>query len=60
MPALALLSVALEQTVQWKYGTAGSIGLLLLTIGIRSRRPTLSSAGAVILALLVTGPALSS
>ncbi|MFD4571694.1 hypothetical protein ACFWNK_10710 [Streptomyces sp. NPDC058417] len=60
MPALALLSIALEQTVQWKYGTAGTVGLLLLTVGIKARRPGLSSAGAVILALLVTGPAVSS
>ncbi|MFE0453482.1 hypothetical protein ACFW2D_19745 [Streptomyces sp. NPDC058914] len=60
MPALALLSAVLEQTVQWKYGTAGTVGLLLLTVGIKFRRPTLSSAGAVILALLVTGPAVSS
>ncbi|MET9506174.1 hypothetical protein ACFYO5_31300 [Streptomyces sp. NPDC006259] len=60
MPALALLAAVLEQTVQWRYGTAGTVGLLLLTVGIRARRPTLSSAGAVILALLVTGPALSS
>ncbi|CAM5650059.1 hypothetical protein [Streptomyces aurantiogriseus] len=60
MPALTLLSAVLEQTVQWKYGTAGTVGLLLLTVGIKSRRPTMSSAGAVILALLVTGPAVSS
>ncbi|MEU2285918.1 hypothetical protein ABZ614_28975 [Streptomyces sp. NPDC013178] len=60
MPALTLLSAVLEETVQWKYGTAGTIGLLLLTVGIKCRRPTMSSAGAVILALLVTGPAVSS
>jgi hypothetical protein len=60
MPAFAFLSAVLEQTVQWKYGTAGTIGLFLLTVGIKLRRPTMSSAGAVILALLVTGPAVSS
>ncbi|MFF3845961.1 hypothetical protein [Streptomyces sp. NPDC002328] len=60
MPALTFLSAVLEQTVQWKYGTAGTVGLFLLTVGIRTRSPGVSSAGAVILALLVTGPAVSS
>ncbi|MFF7331102.1 hypothetical protein ACIQU5_09665 [Streptomyces sp. NPDC090306] len=62
MPALALLSavlvVALEQYVQWKYGVLGATGLLLLTVGVKARNPTVSSAGALLLALLVTGPAM--
>ncbi|MFD7876292.1 hypothetical protein ACFV5G_19670 [Streptomyces sp. NPDC059766] len=53
----AVLGVGLEQTVQWKYGAAGVIGLLLLSIGIRARNPTVSSIGAVMLAALVTRPA---
>jgi uncharacterized membrane protein len=59
---LALLSavfvVTFEQLVQWKYGTAGILGLLLLTIGIKADRPSVSSAGAVLLAVLVARPAL--
>ncbi|MFJ9907036.1 hypothetical protein ACIRVK_29775 [Streptomyces sp. NPDC101152] len=62
MPVLALLSavfvVGVEQTVQWKYGVTGIIGLTLLTIGIKAKNPTVSSVGAVVLALLVTGPTL--
>ncbi|MFG2553132.1 hypothetical protein [Streptomyces sp. NPDC048581] len=62
MPVLALLSavfvVGVEQTLQWKYGATGIIGLLLLTIGIKARNPTISSIGAVVLAVLVSGPAL--
>ncbi|MER5444810.1 hypothetical protein ABT052_00350 [Streptomyces sp. NPDC002766] len=62
MPALALLSaifvVGIEQTIQWKYGVTGIIGLLLLTVGIKAKNPTVSSMGAVVLALLVAGPAL--
>ncbi|MEU0226432.1 hypothetical protein ABZ177_18980 [Streptomyces sp. NPDC006284] len=62
MPVLALLStllvVAFEQIVQWKYGATGLIGLLLLTVGIKAKSPSVSSAGAVVLALLVAGPAL--
>ncbi|GHA09192.1 hypothetical protein ACFOOM_13080 [Streptomyces echinoruber] len=63
MPVLALLSavfvLGFEQLVQWKYGTAGLIGLLLLGIGIKGDSPAVSSAGAVVLAaLLVAGPGL--
>ncbi|MBQ1100073.1 hypothetical protein ACIQ1J_10470 [Streptomyces sp. NPDC097107] len=62
MPVLALVSavlvVAFEQIVQWKYGVSGIVGLLLLTIGIKAKSPSVSSVGAVVLALLVAGPAL--
>ncbi|AQS68919.1 hypothetical protein [Streptomyces pactum] len=62
MPVLALVSavlvIAFEQIVQWKYGASGIVGLLLLTIGVKTRSPSVSSAGAVVLALLVAGPAL--
>ncbi|MGW3263586.1 hypothetical protein [Streptomyces sp. NPDC001056] len=62
MPALALLSALLvlgfEQLVQWKYGTAGALGLLLLGVGLKARNPAVSSAGAVLLAVLLTGPTL--
>ncbi|WP_077799236.1 hypothetical protein [Streptomyces sp. JHA26] len=62
MPVLALVSavlvVAFEQVVQWKYGATGVVGLLLLTIGLKAKSPSVSSVGAVVLALLVAGPAL--
>jgi hypothetical protein len=62
VPALALLAavfvVGVEQTVQWKYGAVGVVGLLLLTVGIKAKSPAVSSLGAVVLALLVAGPAL--
>ncbi|GAA3847586.1 hypothetical protein ACWDR2_00315 [Streptomyces sp. NPDC003631] len=62
MPAIALLSalfvVGFDQFVQWKYGTMGIIGLLLLTVGIKAKSPTCSSVGAVVLALMVAQPAL--
>lgn len=62
MPALALLSavfvVGLDQFVQWKYGTMGIVGLMLLTVGVKAKNPTISSAGAVVLAVLLAGPAL--
>ncbi|MGA4841075.1 hypothetical protein [Streptomyces sp. G45] len=62
MPAIALLAavftVTVEQFVQWKYGTLGIVGLVLLTVGVKARNTTCSSLGAFVLALLVTGPAL--
>ncbi|MFS4091372.1 hypothetical protein [Streptomyces sp. AF1A] len=62
MPALALLSavfvVGFEQLVQWKYGAVGVIGLLLLSVGIKAKSPAVSSAGAVLLAVLLAGPVL--
>jgi hypothetical protein len=62
MPVLALLfavfTVGLEQTLQSKYGVTGVIGLLLLTIGIKAKSPAISSIGAVVLTLLISGPAL--
>jgi hypothetical protein len=62
MPAIAILSavfvVGFEQFVEWRYGPSAVVGLLLLTIGIKAKSPTCSSVGAVILALMFTGPAL--
>ncbi|WP_317444136.1 hypothetical protein [Streptomyces collinus] len=62
MPALALLCalfvVGFEQLVEWRYGAAGIVGLLLLSVGIKARSPAVSSAGAVLLAVLLAGPAL--
>lgn len=62
MPALALLTavfvVGFEQIVQVKFGATGVVGLLLLTIGIKAKSPAISSIGAVMLALLVSGPGL--
>ncbi|MFJ9867181.1 hypothetical protein [Streptomyces sp. NPDC101165] len=62
MPVLALLCavfvVGFEQLVQWKYGAAGIVGLLLLSVGIKAKSPAVSSAGAVLLAVLLTGPTL--
>jgi hypothetical protein len=62
VPALALISavfvVGFEQLVQWKFGATGIVGLLLLTIGLKAKSPAVSSAGAVLLAVLLAGPAL--
>ncbi|MPY60110.1 hypothetical protein [Streptomyces spongiae] len=62
MPVLALIStvfaIGFQQLVQWRYGPMGIVGLLLLTIGIKANSPTCSSIGALVLALMVAGPAL--
>ncbi|MGV4984326.1 hypothetical protein ACWC0C_00365 [Streptomyces sp. NPDC001709] len=48
----------LEQLVQWKYGTAGGVGLFLFSAGIKANRPAVTSTGAVLLAVLLAGPVL--
>jgi len=62
MPAIAFISavfvVGFEELVEWRYGPAGILGLLLLSIGIKAKSPACSSIGAVLLAILVSGPAL--
>ena len=62
MPVLTFFSAAFvitfEQLVQWRYGPVGITGLLLLTIGLKAKSPTCSSVGAVLLALMLAGPAL--
>jgi uncharacterized membrane protein YkvI len=62
MPVLALIStvfvIGFQELVQWRYGPMGIVGLLLLTIGIKANSPTCSSLGALVLALMVAGPAL--
>lgn len=62
MPVIALLSAVFvfgfEQFVKWEYGPVGVVGLLLLSIGVKAKNPTCSSIGAVMLALLIAGPAL--
>ncbi|MET8981313.1 hypothetical protein ABZX85_37530 [Streptomyces sp. NPDC004539] len=57
---VALVTAALEQAVQWRYGTAGAVAMLLISVGIKARIPTLTSIGAVMLAVLLSGPAVSS
>ncbi|MFI6347711.1 hypothetical protein [Streptomyces sp. NPDC050560] len=61
MSALALLAgafvVGFEQLTQWKYGPVGIAGLLLLALGFHRSSPAYSSAGALVLTLLVVGGA---
>ncbi|MFG2886602.1 hypothetical protein ACGFYV_30600 [Streptomyces sp. NPDC048297] len=62
MPVLALASalfvVGFEQLVQLRFGAAGIVGLLLFSVGIKAKSPAVSSAGAVLLAVLLAGPVL--
>lgn len=62
MPAIALLSAVLvvgfEQFVQWQYGPMGIVGLLLISVGVKAKSPACSSLGAVVLAVMVSQPAL--
>jgi hypothetical protein len=53
MPAVTLCTIAIEQLVQWKYGTAGAVGLGLLTVGKKARNTTVICMGLVVLVLLL-------
>lgn len=50
----AVLSTALDQLLQTRYGALGVISLLLLGAGIRARNSTCASIGAIMLVLLMT------
>lgn len=50
---LAVLVVAFEQLVQWRFGALGVIGLTLLAVGVKARNVTCSCVGAVVLAMLI-------
>ncbi|MFI7321576.1 hypothetical protein [Streptomyces venezuelae] len=57
MPIIALvvavLAIAFEQLIQWKYGPLGIVAFVLLTIGIKAKNVKLSGAGAGLLVLLL-------
>ncbi|MEU5901481.1 MULTISPECIES: hypothetical protein [Streptomyces] len=57
MPIIALvvavLAIAFEQLIQWKYGPLGIVAFVLLTIGIKAKNVKLSGVGAGLLVLLL-------
>lgn len=60
MPAASALLLAVvengfEQFVQWRFGAAGLVGLLLFSVGIKARNATVTSVGAALLAVLAVG-----
>ncbi|MFC7221308.1 hypothetical protein ACFQLX_24545 [Streptomyces polyrhachis] len=57
MPALAIGMAVMDRLIEWKYGTAGVLGLTLLTIGFKIKNTTCSLAGTVVLGSLVSQPA---
>jgi hypothetical protein len=60
VPVLLLLSTALvlgfEKVVDWRYGTPGAIGVLLICIGAKARSPACAGVGVTVLTLQVIGP----
>ncbi|MEU6681213.1 hypothetical protein [Streptomyces sp. NPDC046925] len=53
-----VLALAFEQFAHWRYGVTGLLGLLMLALGIKVKSHVCSSIGAVVLALMMTGPAI--
>ncbi|MDX3329857.1 hypothetical protein PV405_35315, partial [Streptomyces sp. ME02-6979-3A] len=50
--AMPLFTLGLEQIIQWKYGVMGTVGITLLTFGLKAGSPNCACAGALVLALL--------
>ncbi|MCX5411105.1 hypothetical protein [Streptomyces sp. NBC_00059] len=51
---MPLITLGLEQIIQWKYGVMGSLGVALLGLGLKMGNSNCACAGALILALLFT------
>lgn len=60
MPVLLLLSTAFvlgfEKFVEWRYGTPGAIGILLIAIGAKAKNAACAGVGVTVLALQVLAP----
>ncbi|AJE84462.1 MULTISPECIES: hypothetical protein [Streptomyces] len=61
MALLALIggafALGVQQLAAWRYGPVGILGVLLFTLGLRTRHHSCTVAGAVLLALMVAQPA---
>ncbi|MGP9020066.1 hypothetical protein ACT1U9_16915 [Streptomyces sp. BR1] len=57
--AFAIFAVGLDQFVQWQFGVMGAVALVLLSIGHKGHNHTCTTAGAVILAVLIVQPSLN-
>ncbi|MBD0746204.1 hypothetical protein [Streptomyces sp. CBMA152] len=57
--AFAIFNVGFEQLVQWQFGVMGALALVLLSIGHKGHNHTCTTAGAVILAVLIVQPNLN-
>jgi len=49
---MPLFTLGLEQIIQWKYGVMGTVGVTLLSFGLKVGNANLACAGALVLALL--------
>ncbi|QIP85815.1 hypothetical protein GLX30_19285 [Streptomyces sp. Tu 2975] len=54
--AVPLVSLVVEQYVQWRFGLTAAFGLALLTIGLRSENSTCATIGG----FLLVAPALTA
>ncbi|MFE3515374.1 hypothetical protein [Streptomyces sp. NPDC059166] len=53
---MPFITLGLEQIIQWKYGVMGTLGVSLLTLGLKIGSTNCACAGALILALLFAPP----
>ncbi|MGW7362606.1 hypothetical protein ACWGI8_04070 [Streptomyces sp. NPDC054841] len=50
---MPLITFAVEEFVQWRFGFMGLVGLGLLSFGLRAKNPTCTGVGSIVLALLL-------
>ncbi|MGI5398090.1 hypothetical protein ACQEVG_01260 [Streptomyces sp. CA-135486] len=53
---MPLITLVLEQYVQWRLGFMAALGLTLLTVGVKAENPTCASIGG----LLLVAPAMTA
>lgn len=53
MTAYTLLTLAADQAIQWRYGTAGALALTLVGVGHKIRNATFTAIGLTAIALLL-------
>ncbi len=48
---MPLLTLVVEQYVQWRFGGVAAIGFLLVTIGLKAENATVASIGGILVVL---------
>ncbi|MEU0393324.1 hypothetical protein ABZ208_11185 [Streptomyces sp. NPDC006208] len=53
---MPLITLVIEQYVQWRFGVPAALGLALLTLGLKAENATIAGIGGVLLVAPVVAP----
>jgi hypothetical protein len=53
---MTLITMGIEQIVQWKYGVVAALGFTLLTIGVKTENATCAGIGGALLIAPAVSP----